>query len=153
MGGRAAHLGHSTTGAVLSTGKLAVMFSHQTKLIKEILGKCVTCIKLFKSPGSVFKTSSRALEILESKTSFPIFSCISWDPIGPFRRRCSRKTFENYFLLIVSCLTTGAVNIRVLDNLKMENIARAVSSHVTEFGYPKIAYVDKGTSVNICMQL
>ena len=107
---------------------------------------CILCRSLLMKPEDVPKNASRAIRALREAN--PVFSIISFDPIGYFTRKCGRKGIH-FWILVFACLTTGSINLIYTESLSTENITRAVHQHCIEYKFPSTIYVDKGSSCDI----
>ena len=135
-----------TTGSEIVTGRFAAIITNQTRVVTAYCDKCVVCRYLYKQPANPALQASRVVKYLHQ--SNPVFACVSLDPVGFYTRRCGRHAIK-FWLIYVSCLVTGAVNILYTESLTSSSICQAVQNHCLDYRYPETIYVDKGSSVNI----
>ena len=75
-----------------------------------------------------------------------IFSNVGLDCFGPFSIVVGRRSVKRYGLLI-TCLSTRAVHLEVLDSINTDSFIMALRRFVSIRGHPKVFYSVSGTNI------
>ncbi|XP_067945302.1 uncharacterized protein [Watersipora subatra] len=133
------HLGRSyTLTAIRQAGFWLV---GGTRLVKEMVGKCVTCRTLRG------KSSSQQMGDLplERTGKYPPFMHTGMDCFGPFEVKERRTELKKYGL-VFTCLYTRGIHIELLDDLSTNAFLNALRCFISIRGHVKTLYSDNGTN-------
>lgn len=98
--------------------------------VRKILRQCVICRRSNARPIKLNQSSYRDFRIDPPRT---VFSCVFLDYIGPFGVRSGNREIK-VWLLILTCLWSRAINIKICINADVKQFLRAVQLHVYDHG-------------------
>ena len=115
------------------------------QIFKSISANCVTCQKDRKKYLKMIMGGLADTQLYVS----PVFYYVLCDMWGPFKSYCPGyerqtrrdKAYDTYFL-IFACVTTGAVNVQLLEGKTTEFVLEGCSRFFSECSVPKILYPD-----------
>lgn len=111
--------------------------------VKKLLKECVICrrlngrnIKLNQSPYREFRIDPPAIP----------FRSMFMDYFGPYEvKRNGRR--EKVYVLILTCIWSRAMNLKVCYDLSVKEFLRAFQLHTFEFGVPELVISDQGSQL------
>lgn len=117
---------------------------HLTKKLTKISKDCFKCRIIRKTELSQLMSPQKHIRT----TCTPPFTYIVIDFIGPMSAldEVKRRTRMKIYFLLVSCLTTRAINVIVVRDLSTDGFILALRNHIAVRGSPKICYSDLGTN-------
>ena len=115
------------------------------KLFKNINSKCATCMKERKKYMEVSMG-----KVTECQASIsPVFyftQCDMWGPLKcycpGYERSTRRDKSYDIYILVFSCIATGAVNLQVIEGKSTEFVLEGCSRFFHETSVPKILFPD-----------
>ena len=136
-------LNHGGCYAVLAEMRKRFYIPHYFSAVKKVLRECISC-RRFKE-RTVKLTQSPYREWRINPPTIP-FKYLFMDFLGPFTVKLSGKNYKVY-LLILTCMWSRAVNLKVCRNLTVTEFLRAFQLHTFEFGLPEFCISDLGTQL------
>ena len=134
---------HSSTYVVLRELRKRFWIVKGFSAVRNILKKCVNCTRVNARPIKLNQNSYREFRTDPPKAAF---SSIFVDYIGPINvkiRGCTKKVW----LLIVTCLWSRAVSLKVCYSADTREFLRALQTHIYEFGLFKSLLSDLGSQI------
>ncbi|XP_068200730.1 uncharacterized protein [Palaemon carinicauda] len=98
-------------------------------------------IKFRERPIKLNQSSYREVRI--DPPNVP-FRNIYIDHMGPFYVKVNNSK-EKVWILVISCMWSRAVNLKLCDSLSVEDLLRALQLHIYQFGKPEYIASDLGT--------
>mgnify|MGYP000226994671 CR=1 FL=1 len=111
--------------------------------VKKIIRKCTHCRRFNQHNVRLNQSPYREFRI--KPTNIP-FRRIFLDHAGPFTVDDGNSRVKVY-LLIISCLWSRAINVKICADLSTANFLRALQLHVFDHGIPETCYSDLGSSI------
>ena len=112
-------------------------------VVKKVLRNCVTCKRLNEPPIKINQNSYRDFRVNPGKKPF---SYVFVDYAGPFLVSLKGEKVK-VWLLLVTCLYTRAINIKICQSLNLEDFMRALQMHIFEYGIFEHCTSDMGSQI------
>ena len=139
------HCGGKKT--LMAESRWKVWISGLARLSKDIIRKCVHCIRSTKRLPAKIHEAPLHFSRVPLKQGCA-FSEIGLDMAGPFYAKHGRtRAVGKRFLLIFSCCWTRALSIEVMDSASTESCVFAFLRHCNVFGYPRYVNSDRGSNL------
>jgi hypothetical protein len=135
-------LAHLGTEWVVSLIRQRFWVTRVRGVVKSVAVNCVTCRKLFGSPG---KQKMADLPRQRIEPYHPPFSFVGVDCFGPLIVRRARSEVKRYGCLFC-CFSTRAVHIELLDSLDCDSFVNAFRRFAARRGQPREVFSDNGTN-------
>ena len=113
------------------------------RTIKKVVNKCIMCKKLNGRTIKINQNSYRNYRI--DPIQIP-FREIAIDHIGPFNVKI-RDENNKYYILIVTCYFTRAVNLLLCKNIDNRSFLLAFQEHIFSYGIPSRIISDNGSPI------
>ena len=139
------HKSYAHTGvySVLTKLRKSYWIPSCFSFVKKCLRQCISC-KRFNSRNVKLNQNSYRDFRLEPQ-EIP-FRDIFIDNIGPFVVDFGGIKRKNY-LLIITCLWSRAINLKVCSDMTVDQFLRALQLHVFSFGAPGRVYSHSGSNL------
>ncbi|XP_068234314.1 uncharacterized protein [Palaemon carinicauda] len=111
--------------------------------VKRILKECVVCRRYNQRPVKLNQSAYREFRLSPSDKPF---GNVYLDYCGPFYVRQGRDKVK-VWILVISCMFTRAVNLKICMDMTVEEFLRALSLHSFEYGVPQFIVSDLGTQI------
>ena len=111
--------------------------------VKRIIKGCMTCRKLNERPVRLNQNSYP--EFRFDPPSVP-FAAVALDHFGPYEINLNGAKVKSY-VLIITCLWSRAVNLKICYSLNVAEFLRALQSHVYEYGLFSFCLTDLGSQI------
>lgn len=111
--------------------------------VKRIIKGCMKCRKLNERPVRLNQNSYP--EFRANPPSVP-FAAVALDYFGPYEINLNGTKIKTY-ILIITCLWSRAVNLKVCYSLNVAEFLRALQSHVYEYGLFSFCLTDLGSQI------
>ncbi|XP_068224659.1 uncharacterized protein, partial [Palaemon carinicauda] len=111
--------------------------------IKKYIRACIGCKRFRERPIKLNQSSYREVRI--DPPNVP-FRNIYIDHMGPFYVKVNNSK-EKVWILVISCMWSRAVNLKLCDSLSVEDLLRALQLHIYQFGMPEYIVSDLGTQM------
>ncbi|XP_068231971.1 uncharacterized protein [Palaemon carinicauda] len=111
--------------------------------VKRILKECVVCRRYNQRPVKLNQSAYREFRLSPSDKPFGnvyIYYC------GPFFVRQGKDKVK-VWIIVISCMFTRAVNLKICMDMTVEEFLRALSLHSFEYGVPQFIVSDLGTQI------
>jgi len=112
-------------------------------VVKKILGTCVTCKRINGRPIKLNQNEYRSFRSNPPKIPFAF---IFMDYIGPIAVKYTHGV-QKTWLLLITCLWSRAVSLRVCFSADTNDFLRAVQAHVYEYGIFQKCLSDQGSQL------
>ncbi|XP_067932830.1 uncharacterized protein [Watersipora subatra] len=133
------HLGkRSTLAAIRDAG---IWMVNGSGVVKRVLNQCVGCARLRKAP----ETQLMGELLKERMEATPPFTNIGIDTFGPYYVKDKRTELKRWGLLI-TCLYSRAVHIKVLDDMSADTLIQALRYFMALRGPVQTIYCGNGTN-------
>ena len=116
--------------------------SRMFSAVQSILLQCLKCKKLNARKIKLNQNAYRDFRINPSEIPFRF---IFLDHFGPYSVSWEGKRVKCW-ILIITCLWSRAVNLKVCTDLSVETFLKALQLHIFEFGVPERIFSDLGSS-------
>ena len=136
-------LKHSGVYSVLTELRRQYWISKCFSTVKKILKCCIHCRRFNNRTLKLNQNAYRDFRLTPSNIPF---SNIFIDHIGPFFVENS-KVKTKVWILLITCLYTRSINLKLCIDLTTEEFLRAFQLHVFEYGLPSIVLSDLGSSL------
>ena len=110
--------------------------------VKKVLKSCVICRRIHERPIKLNQNSYRPFRASPPQKCF---KSVFIDHIGPFQAKINGERTKVWFL-IVSCLFSRAINLKICRKLDVHEFLRALQLHTHEFGMFQDCLSDLGSS-------
>ncbi|XP_068213892.1 uncharacterized protein [Palaemon carinicauda] len=110
---------------------------------KRILKECVVCRRYNQRPVKLNQSAYREFRLSPSDKPF---GNVYLDYCGPFYVRQGKDKVK-VWILVISCMFTRAVNLKICMDMTVEEFLRALSLHSFEYGVPQFIVSDLGTQI------
>ena len=134
---------HSGIYSVLRELRLKFWILRYYSAVKRILRKCVKC-KRYNTRA--IKLNQNAYREFRSSPSEKPYSSIFIDLMGPWNVKIGSDT-KKVYILIITCLFTRAVNLKLLYGADTDTFLRALQLHVYEYGIFQECRADLGSQI------
>ncbi|XP_068225135.1 uncharacterized protein [Palaemon carinicauda] len=111
--------------------------------VKRILKECVVCRRYNQRPVKLNQSAYREFRLSPSDKPF---GNVYLDYCGPFYVRQGKDKVK-VWILVISCMFTRAVNLKICMDMTVEEFLRALSLHSFEYGVPQFIVSDLGTQI------
>ena len=108
--------------------------------VKKCLRECTCCRKVNNRTVALSQNAYRDFRLEPPEIPFRY---VFIDYIGPFHTKVKEVKSKTY-LLIITCLWSRAINLKVCSDMSVENFLRAFQLHIYNFGLPERCYSDSG---------
>lgn len=136
-------LGHSGIYSVLNSLKSNYWILHYFSVVRSILRKCITCCRY--NARAVKLNQSKYRDFRVSPSEIP-FSTVFLDYMGPWKVKYAKDSRKVY-ILIITCLFTRAVNLKVCLSADVADFLRAIQSHIYQYGLFSQCRSDLGSQI------
>ena len=142
------HLGTTLTTGQLISGIFGVIMNNSTALVAKYIEKCVVCRFIRHKPKQAELGNPRYVKFLSDNNL--IFRFCSIDALGPYLKVAfpSSRKITKYYILIITCLISGACNFVIMENVSRVSVHCALYTHSVTYAKPKVIYCDAGRSIN-----
>ena len=115
-----------------------------TPKLMEVSRKCYRCKYLLRQEMEQLMAPQKSLRLEMT----PPFTYIMVDLAGPMLAvdEVKRRTQRKIYLLLVSCLTTRALNVVVVKDLSTDGFLLGIRQHIAIRGPPQVCYSDLGSN-------
>ena len=145
-------LSHSGCYSVLAELRKKFFLPKCYSTVKKALSCCTHCRRFNARTIKLSQNAYRDFRV--SPTQIP-FANVFIDHLGPFYVS-KDKGKEKVWVLIITCLWSRAVNLKICADLSLKEFLRAFQLHSFEYGFPRICISDLGSQltagVNILRQ-
>jgi len=137
------NLNHSGVYSVLNELCKSVFVKHRFSLVRKILKDCTHCRRFNRRPVALNQGMYRDFRVSPPTIAYRF---LFLDYIGPYHVRRDGKKCKVY-LLILTCLWSRSINLKVCLDLTVDEFLRAFQLHVLEYGVPEQCFSDLGTQI------
>ena len=113
-------------------------------VVKRILGSCIVCKRINGRKVRLNANSYQSYRINPAKVPF---RDIALDHIGPFIIKDSSDCRLKIYILIITCLYTRAINLRVCHSINNKSFLQALQTHIFEYGICQRIISDNGSPI------
>ena len=137
---------HSGVYHILNELHKKYYLEHQFSVVDKHLKACVNCRRYHQRTIKLNQNTYRQFRASPSKIPF---STIFMDHLGPYKVYLdeNRKNKSEVHILLVTCLWTRAINLKVCLSVNTSDFLRAFQSHVLDYGLPQYCLSDLGSSL------
>ena len=136
-------LGHSGLYPVLREFRKDFHVTHYYSIVRKILRNCITCRKFNARPVKLNQSSYRDFRVSPPEKPY---SYVCLDYIGPVEISLAGER-RKAWLLIITCLWSRAVNLKICLSANVVDFLKAVQLHVFEYGIFQYCVSDQGTRI------
>ena len=136
-------VGHSGIYSVLKQLREQFWIIHGFSTVKKTLKQCIVCRRINAKPGQINQSSYRNFRMSPRQRPF---SNVFIDYIGPFDVKLNGEKGKSW-LLIITCLWTRGVNLKICRSADVHDFLRAVQLHVFEYGVFDFCISDQGSQI------
>lgn len=136
-------LSHSGVYSVLREIRKKYWILNSYSTVLKILKKCIVCKRINEHPIKLNQSNYRDFRINPNKTPF---SNIFLDYAGPFMVKLNGIKVKVY-LLVLTCLYTRAISLKICRTASVEDFLRAIQLHVYEYGLFQFCVSDLGSQI------
>ena len=136
-------VGHSGIYSVLRVLRQQFWVPQAFSVVKKLLKQCVVCRRLNAKPIKLNQNSYRNFRA--SPVNKP-FSTVFIDYIGPYEVKMNGEKTK-VWLLILSCLWSRAVNIKICRTADVNDFLRAIQLHIFDYGIFQFCTSDLGSQI------
>ena len=140
------HSGHSGVYSTLSILRNKYYFEHFYSKVKKTLSECSDCDRYSKH---TIKLNQNVYRDFRCNPANIPYQDIFIDHLGHYYMYIDedRKCKEKVYILLVTCLWSRSINLKICRKMDTHNFLRALQSHVLDFGIPEICLSDLGSSI------
>ena len=138
-----AKLSHAGTFTVTAELRKYYFVNSVQSLVKSILQSCIHCrrfnaraIKLNQSEYRKFRSDPPAVP----------FKSVFIDFFGHYEVIMNKNRCK-IWILIITCLWSRAVNLKIVHGMDVKSLLLAFQTHVNEYGLPEVVISDMGSSI------
>ena len=114
-------------------------------VVKKTIKNCTICIRRH---GRTVKLNQNAYRELRLNPDPIPFNNIYLDYMGPFMAKdYHTKKNEKVWVLVITCMWSRAVNLKLVYNLSVREFLRAFQVHIYEYGVPRTCISDLGSQL------
>ena len=136
-------LRHSGLYVVLAALRKEFWLPNSFSVVKRILRSCVHCRRFNNRAKKLNQSPYREFRLKPANIPF---RHVFVDHAGPIT--VSQGDSRNkVYLLIITCLWSRAVNIKICDNLSVGSFLRSLQLHIFQHGIPERFWSDMGSSI------
>ena len=136
-------LSHAGCYTVLAEMKKQFWIPQYYSVVKKRLRQCVTCKRFNNRTVSLNQSPYREFRFGPDEVPF---GNVFLDYLGPYNVKINNKT-EKVYILIITCLWSRSINLKITSDLTVKNFLRALQLHIFEFGLPKLCISDSGSQL------
>lgn len=136
-------ISHSGVYSVLNDVRKKYWIPHCFSVVKRVLKACVHCRRYNSRTVKLNQSDYRSFRL--NPTNVP-FSSIFLDHMGPFFVKINQQKVK-VWILVITCLWTRAINLKLSLDLGTEEFIRAFQLHAFEFGLAQLVLSDAGTQI------
>ena len=137
---RYAHAGcYSLLSELRKTFYIPSYFSN----VKKVLKSCVSCRKMNERTIKLNQSSYRDFRLQPCEKPF---GYCYMDYMGPFQTKQGNQKVK-VWLLIITCMWSRAVNLKVCTDMSTKEFLRAFQLHSFEYGIPQLCITDLGSQL------
>ena len=134
---------HAGCYTLLAELRKSFWITHYFSVVKRVIRECVACRRFNNRPLKLNQSPYREFRI--DPSSIP-FNSIFIDHLGPyFVKKEGKKT--KVWILIVTCLWSRAINLKICHDLSVKEFLRAFQLHTFEVGVPSLCLSDLGSQI------
>ena len=137
------NLNHSGCYSILQEIRKTIWVPKLFSLVKRIVRNCVGCKRYNQKPIQLNQSSYREFRLDPSNIPF---RNIFLDFMGPFSVKLNADV-KKVYILIITCTWCRAINMKVCDNLTVDEFLRSFQIHIYEYGMPEFVVSDLGTQL------
>ena len=137
------NLFHSGIYAVLKELRKNFWILHYFSVVRKVLKTCVSCRRVNEPAIKINQNSYRDFRINPDKKPF---SNIFLDYAGPFTVSL-QGTHTKVWLLIITCLFTRGINLKICRSANVDDFLRALQMHIFEHGIFSVCISDLGSQI------
>lgn len=114
------------------------------KMLKSIAAHCIFCRT---RRGKLLTQQMGQLPAFRGNPYSPVFHTVALDYFGPIKAKITRFTVVDCWILIVTCTTSRAIHLEIVDTSSSISFITAWRRFVTTRGvHPKEAFSDRGNA-------
>ena len=136
-------LGHGGLFSVIRELRKNFWVERCMSSVKLSLKSCIECRRIHERPVRINQNSYRKFR---SDPPRRCFQSISVDHIGPFTVKLNNERTK-IWILIVTCLFSRAINLKICRDLTAKEFLRAIQLHCHEFAMFEECLSDQGSSI------
>ena len=136
-------LSHAGCYSVLSEMRKQFWIVQGFSAVKKVVRECIHCKKFNAKPLNVNQSSYRDFRMNPSQIPF---NYCYLDYLGPFQVHSGENKVK-VWLLIVTCMWTRAINLKVCYDLSLHYFLRAFQLHTFDYGVPSYCISDMGSQI------
>ena len=137
------NLQHGGIYSVLRELRKTLWICQYFSTVKKVLKQCVICRRINEPAIKLNQSNYREFRINPDQKPF---SNICIDYAGPFMVSLQGEKIK-IWLLLVTCLYTRGVNIKICRSANLDEFLRALQMHVIEYGIFSLCISDLGTQI------
>ena len=136
-------LSHQGIYPVLSQLRREFWIPKWFSTVRSVLKSCVLCRRFNELPIKLNESPYRDFRLNPSNIPY---RNVFVDHIGPMLVN-QNGTKVKIYLLIISCLWSRSINLKICSDLSVQSFVRAMQLHIYEYGMPELCLSDSGTSL------
>ena len=137
-------LAHSGVYCVIRELRRNYFFLHHFSVVRKVLRQCSICRRLNDRPVKLNQSAYRDFRV--DPDSQP-FSSVFIDYMGPWTV-VNAKTKMKVYVLVITCLWSRAVNLKVCLSADVNEFLKALQLHVFDYGIFKTCTSDLGSQIS-----
>ena len=134
---------HAGVYATLSEFRQSFWVCSGFSTVKRVLQNCIVCKRFNSRTMKINQSDYKDWRI--SPSDIP-YSDIFIDHMGPFKVKQDNEKVK-VWVLVVTCLFSRAINLKICKNLSTNEFLRAFQLHTFEWGLPQRVFSDLGSSI------
>ena len=136
-------LSHAGVYSVLRELRKRFYIVHHFSVAKRTLRSCITCKRFHEPFIKINQGMYREFRLNPEQTPF---RNVMIDHIGPYTVKMENAT-KKVWILIITCLYTRAINLKVCYDLSAKEFLNALQLHIFEFGVFSLCISDMGSQL------
>lgn len=136
-------MAHSGCYSLLSELRKEFWIPHPFSTVKRVLKDCVSC-KRFNS--RTVKLNQHSYRDFRSNPPSEPYKSVFIDYLGPYLTKVNDKR-QKVWLLIITCLWSRSVNLKVCSDLTVKTFLQSFQMHVFDYGVPSLVLSDLGSQI------
>ena len=137
-------MSHAGCYTVLAELRKDFWITHAFMTVKKIIKDCLICRRFNSKPISLNQSPYRDFRL--SPENIP-YRQIYIDFIGPFKIKKENGETGKVWLLILTCLWSRAVNLKICPDLSTKEFLMSFQLHCYEYGMPSLCISDLGSQI------
>ena len=137
------NMAHSGCYAVLNQLRKHYWIDKIFSTTKKVIKECVTCRRM---NARIVKLNQNDYREFRSEPTSDPYKYIFMDHLGPFHVK-HNGTRKKVWLLILTCLWSRSVNLKLCDDLSVKSFLRAFQMHIFDHGLPVKVFSDLGSQL------